>query len=126
MKPSLKEFCQKFNISESEIVKKKCFSEFEQLRMIKKNWKNLEYIENPSEEVKIAAVKQDTDAIQCIENPSEAIQLAAVQNEPLAIQFIENPSEEVQLLAVENSNGPILNLLEQEIPFLKVGDELLL
>ena len=36
MKPSLKEFCQKFNISESEIVKKKCFSELEQLRMIKK------------------------------------------------------------------------------------------
>ena len=34
MKPSLKEFCQKFNISESEIVKKKCFSEFEQLIMI--------------------------------------------------------------------------------------------
>ena len=108
MKPSLKEFCEEFGLDKKAIIK-------ETITKI-----------SPDESVQIPLVSKNGYAIRYIDNPSEKVQLAAVQNEPLAIQFIENPSEEVQLLAVENSNGPILNLLEQEIPFLKVGDELLL
>ena len=57
----------------------------------------LQYIENPSEEVQLAAVSQDGWAIQYIKNPSEEVQLAAVNQNGDAIQYIKNLSEEVQL-----------------------------
>ena len=44
-------------------------------------------------------VQQDGYAIEFIENPSMEVQLAAVQQNGRAIQCIENPSEEVQLIA---------------------------
>ena len=62
----------------------------------------IQYIKNPSEEVKMAAVKQDGWAIQYIKNPSEAMQMTAVQQNSWAIQYIKNPSEEVKMAAERN------------------------
>ena len=44
-------------------------------------------------------VRQNGHAIQYIDNPTEEVQLAAVRRRGLAIQFIENPSEEIRLIA---------------------------
>ena len=38
-------------------------------------------------------------AIQFIENPSMEVQLAAVRQNWRAIEYIKNPSEEIQLIA---------------------------
>ena len=61
MKPNLKEFCQKFNISDSEIYKKEDLIEFEQLRKIKKCWTNIANIKNPTEEVRLEALTSSHD-----------------------------------------------------------------
>jgi hypothetical protein len=77
-------------------------SEEIQLAAIKENGLAIRYIQNPSEEVQLVAVKKYGTTIQYIQNPSEEVQLAAVKQDGYAIQFIENPSEKVQLAAVKN------------------------
>ena len=54
----------------------------------------------PSEEVQLAAVTQYPNVIELINNPTEKVQLVAVEINPYAIEYIENPSEEVQMVAV--------------------------
>jgi hypothetical protein len=70
-----------------------------------KQWYNngelLQFIDNPSEEVQLAAVKKLGYSIKYIENPSEEVQLAAVRKNPYSIYYIQNPTEKVQLAAVE-------------------------
>ena len=54
--------------------------------------KLIQFIDNPSEEMKQAAmVQEDPTSIQYIENPSEKIQLVAVKQYPNSIRFIQNP-----------------------------------
>jgi hypothetical protein len=66
--------------------------------------KLIQFIDNPSEEMKqVAMVQEDPSSIQYIENPSERVQLAAVKKLGNSIRFIENPSEEVQLAAVKKN-----------------------
>ena len=85
------------------------YSEQEALKLVKEDGRNIQYIENPSVAVQLAALKQDHFAFRYIKNPSEAVQLFAVKmdvpyyNDNL--QFIKNPSEEVQLAAVKNKKG---------------------
>jgi hypothetical protein len=64
-------------------------------------YQTFEFIKNPSEEVKLAAVKQNGYAVQFIKNPSEEVQLAAVMEHGCAIEYINEPSEQVQLAAVK-------------------------
>jgi len=66
------------------------------------------YIENPSEQVKLAAVKQNGNAINAIKNPSEDIQLAAVKQYGISINYIKNPSEDVKLAAVKKDGLAIM------------------
>jgi hypothetical protein len=47
------------------------------LEKVKKNGFAIEFIANPSEAVKMAAVKQNGWAIICISNPSQALRQAA-------------------------------------------------
>ena len=63
----------------------------------------IQFIDNPSEEVQLAAVKENGLSIKYIQNPSERVQLAAVKEIPYSIQHIKNPSERVQLAAVEEN-----------------------
>ena len=64
-----------------------------------KNGKLIKFIDNPSEEVQLAAVKKNPYSIQFIKNPSERLQLAAVEQDPYSILYIENPTEKVKQLA---------------------------
>lgn len=59
----------------------------------------IKYIENPSEEVQLAAVHKNANAIKYIKNPSEEVQLVAVTQDGWVIQHIENPSDRVKVLA---------------------------
>ena len=79
-------------------------SERDQKRKVKENPYNVEYINNPSEEIKILAVKGKASCIMYINNPSEALQLQAVKKDGFAIQNIKNPSEKVQLEAVKETD----------------------
>jgi DNA-dependent RNA polymerase auxiliary subunit epsilon len=65
-------------------------------KQVYNNGELIQFIENPSEEVQLAAVKENGYSIQFIENPSEKVQLAAVKENPYSIHYIENPSERVQ------------------------------
>ena len=47
-----------------------------------------EFIKNPTESVKLAAVEQDGGAIRFIKNPSEAVKLASVKQNGWAIEYI--------------------------------------
>ena len=65
------------------------------------NGELIQFIDNPSEEVQLAAVKKFGNSIRYIKNPSQTVQLAAVEKWSTSIQYIENPSEKVQLAAVK-------------------------
>ncbi len=67
----------------------------------------IEFIDNPSEELKILAVQQHGDSIFCMKNPSEELKRLAVQQRGMAIRYIDNPSEEVQKLAVKKYGNAI-------------------
>jgi hypothetical protein len=69
--------------------------------------KLIQFIQNPSEKVQLAAVKKNPWAIEYIQNPSQEVQLAAVEKNSLSIRFIKNPSEKVQLNAVRKNPNSI-------------------
>lgn len=71
---------------------------------VRENGFELQWIEDPDEELQLAAVAQNGSAILCIENPSEAVQIAAVTQSHDAIRRIKDPSDAVKLAAV-TSNG---------------------
>lgn len=48
-------------------------------------------------------VKQDGYSIQYMKNPSENVKLAAVEDDGCSIQFIDFPSKEIQLVAVRET-----------------------
>ena len=75
----------------------------EQKVAIMDNWRNFQYIDNLSDEIKLYAIKKNGVAIQYIKNPTEEMKKEAIKCNFEAIQYIENPSEELQLLAVKCS-----------------------
>lgn len=85
-------------------------SEEEQVERVRKNWRDIENIPNPSERVQLVAVQRWGLAIKYIQNPSERVQLAAVQNLPASIHHIPNPSEKVQLAAVTQDPMSIISI----------------
>jgi hypothetical protein len=62
-------------------------------------------IDNPNEEIQLAAVSRRGQVLERIINagitPSRAVQLAAVRRDGRAIQFIEDPDAELQVSAVK-------------------------
>jgi len=84
--------------------------------LLKRNVECIKYINNPSEDVQLAAVKQDGSVIAYILSkdiiPSEDVQLAAVQQNSKVIEWIFNfgiiPSEQVQLAAVKQNGLSII------------------
>ena len=58
---------------------------------VTKNGYAIQCIENPSEELQLAAVTQNGHAIQCIKNPSEAAKIAA----KIIISFLKHKEKNV-------------------------------
>jgi DNA-dependent RNA polymerase auxiliary subunit epsilon len=68
-------------------------------KQVYNNGELIQFIDNPSEEVQLAAVKENGYSIKFIDNPSEEVQLAAVKENGYSIKFIDNPSGKVKQLA---------------------------
>lgn len=82
----------------------------DQLVEVKRYKYAIEYLKDPSEEVKLAAVEQEGDLIVHIENPSEKVQLIAVKQRGYVIRHIKNPSVKVQLTAVKRHGCAITHI----------------
>ena len=65
----------------------------------------IQYLDNPTETVKLAAVTAHWYAIRYIPNPSEAVQLALIGNWARAIRYLADPSEAVQLAAAQKNKS---------------------
>ncbi len=71
----------------------------------------LKYIENPSEDVQLAAVNYSGYAIENIKNPSLKVQLVAVKQNGYVLYHIKNPSEKVKLAAVKQQ-GDVIQFID--------------
>ncbi|MDT8716311.1 hypothetical protein IAI10_06550 [Clostridium sp. 19966] len=70
---------------------------------LKKSIWNIEYIDNPSEDMSIYCVKKAWNTLKFIHDPNDNIIKEALKNNGWAIQFVKKPSLEQMLLAVENN-----------------------
>lgn len=95
-------------------------TEEEQRKKLQINGKDIQYINNPSEELQFIAVREEGYALEYIDNPSEMIQIEAIKENPYAIQYISNPSEKLQLLAVKRNP---LSIIDIKNPTEKVIEE---
>ncbi len=73
------------------------------LEAVKKDGMQIEFIKNPSEEVKLAAVGESGYAVKFIKNPSEEVQVAAVQRSYFSVVMIRPVCEKAQLAAIKES-----------------------
>lgn len=94
------------------------------LYSVRRDGRNIEYISNPSEEVKIAAIKENGFVINLIDNPSEKLQLLSVteaidrygvlEKRLSNIMRIKNPTSSVIEYVWERTQAPyIFKLLKK-------------
>ena len=96
-----------------------------QLKAVRYNPKDIQYMVNPSEQVQLTAVRQDGFVIKYIPNPSEEVQLVSVQKNGLAIKFILAkgivPSIAVQRAAVlQNPFWALYYMIDHKLPISKM------
>ena len=105
-----------------------------QLEAVRKNWRAIQYIKDPSKEVRMEAVRQFGYALKYIENPSKEeqleavrrygehiielipnldkdVQMAAVGHTGYAIRYIKDPDKDVQMAAV-NRDGTAIEYIK--------------
>ena len=71
-----------------------------------KGWA-IQYVENPTYEMKLLAIESDFDSIRYIDNPEEELQKKAIEKYWGAIKYIKNPTLESKLLAITKSEEAI-------------------
>lgn len=74
--------------------------------------KLLQFIDNPSDDIIIAAVRKDPLVIEYVDNPSERVQFAAVHGSPYAIQAMRNPTDKV-LIRTINDHPSVFELIDR-------------
>ena len=82
-------------VEKSYVYKTYTAPEEEQLKEVQGSGYAIQYINNPTEKMKLEAIKQNEDVIECIDNPSEEMQLIAVKNNGNNIIEIHNPTDKV-------------------------------
>ncbi len=97
-------------IEESYVYKIYTAPEEEQLKVVQKNGYDIQFINNPTEKIKMEALKKDGYAIQYINKPTEEMKLEAIKQNEDVIECINNPSEEIQLIAVKNNGNNIVEI----------------
>ena len=70
------------------------------LEMINMNPIVIKNIDNPTEEMKLAALKKDGLLLRYINNPTDEMNKIALENNIRAIEYIENPTEDMVLKAI--------------------------
>jgi len=106
----IEEFFKKVNVQIPEHLKDN-YDHNKDIESVTQNGWAIQYIENPSEEIKKIAVAQNGFAIMYIKNPSEEIKKIAVTQNGLVIRYIENPSEEIKKIAV-NQDGYAIGYID--------------
>ena len=85
-------------------LRQKLFKKFRNpFKKIDENYENIKYIENPSEELQMAAVRTDGSNIRFIQNPTEKVKLYILSISCVDIKWIRDQSEKIQLAALENA-----------------------
>lgn len=72
-----------------------------QLELVAKDGLLIRFIDNPTEEICLAAVKNKGNALQYIIKQTENICLAAVKNNGMSLRFVKNQTYEICLEAVK-------------------------
>jgi hypothetical protein len=67
-------------------------------------------IQNPSEEVQLAAVNKNGLTLNYIKNPTDAVRLAAIKQTASAIVYINNPTEEEQIAALQKDGSLLFHI----------------
>ena len=73
----------------------------DQIKLIKKKPYRIANIQNPFEELQLAAVRQNAYNISYIKNPTEAVKLDAVRKQGHVISRIRNPSQALMDAAIK-------------------------
>jgi hypothetical protein len=77
-------------------------SEEEQIELVKKQYWYIDYIDNPSEKVCLAAIKQNAWAIKYITNPNIEVCLEAIKQNGWSIQFVKKPTLEMVKISIND------------------------
>mgnify|MGYP000535604960 CR=1 FL=1 len=78
-------------------------SEDIKLQAVRAGWNNLSYLDNPSQELIDAALDQSGWAIKYIKDADHDLQLRAVNKNYDAVKYIKDPAPDVQLAAVRGN-----------------------
>lgn len=95
----------------------KTFGEFnnqQKERLSGLNGSVIQYIDNPTENMKINAVKNKPAMIKFIDNPSIKIQEAAVNKDHRVIKFINNPGYVIQKKVITKEPNFIKNIIDPD------------
>lgn len=82
---------------------------------VKFNPENIQYIENPSEELCFLAVSKMPFSIRFIKDPSLQVQLLAVSQKFKTLNHIKNPSEQVVIHAAKSNPNSLITETCHEI-----------
>lgn len=82
------------------------------LMALKKDWRTLEWIKEPTEEMITFAIHQNPEAIQFVKNPTEEQMRIAVIKKGLCLKYLEQPSEVVQLAAIRSGGLKVFAMIE--------------
>ncbi len=96
-------------------------SKQEQIKFVKRDGYNIQYIKNPSIEVQIAAIKQYSLSIRFIDDPCQEAQLMAIKRNVYNIRKIAKPSEAAQMLVVNSLIS--INLYSDSYLFSAITDK---
>lgn len=78
--------------------------EEEQLDELEEDGTVIQYIKNPTKEMKVLAVKETIQAMNYIDDPSEEVQLEAIKKDPRILKNIKKPTEKVIRKAIKGIN----------------------
>ena len=85
----------------------------------------IQYAENPSEVLQMAAIEQNYDAIRYIKHPTPRVQAAAAAINYTALRYIDKPSFEAQCIAIANNEQAIRLFVDTDtetlLTFLKIN-----
>ena len=123
----------KLKLKEGKFGEEESFEDFGEaqgnmsdIEYVKKNYKNIKKIKNPSEEAQRYSVSKEPSIIQHIENQSDKIKWLALENGRYSIRFIKNPTEKMKLFSVEKQGDSIIHIKNPSANVEKKAREMIL
>lgn len=71
------------------------------IKVIKKDWRNIQFIENQTIDLCELAIRTSAQAIRFIKNKTDELCLLAVKMSPETIEFVENQTDEICFAFIE-------------------------